>query len=497
MTADDFQPLIDWLQLNPNWLLFSIFFISFIESLALAGIIIPGVLLLFLVATVAGHLDFAISTVLIAGFAGAILGDGISFYLGRYFKDSIPNYWPFSRYPDALESGRHFFYRHGGKSVMLGRFIGPIRPVLPLIAGMLGMSQVRFAAFNATSALLWAPFYLMPGYLAGKASSWQLPENTASILSTLLILLLVFAVGFRYLSLKLQHNGSLYEALLPESAKSWLTYTLNGSASGPSQPNPVFEFPLASLTLLFGSTVFFIFWSILNTQTDALNALDTIFLHWTYALRSNLGTASEVISLTALSLTLLGDELFLYLSFMIFISLMLARKHYYAALHIIAAGIVTAVTTHALKSYFGIERPDIIQQTPASLAYPSGHSSGATVFYALIATFIAQEMPPHKRWHCYLTAALPVFLIAFSRVILGAHWLSDVVGGICLGLMICGLTRVSYGFYYARDMKQALTGKRDRLCIQVMILLWLCCAVLYQLWAMEQTLMDIQLKALG
>src|SRR5690606_4817055 len=120
--------------------LFSVFLISFIESLALAGIIVPGVLLLFLVASVAGHLDFNLSTVLIAGFAGAVLGDGISFYLGRYFKDSIPRYWPFSRYPGALQSGRNFFNRHGGKSVMLGRFIGPIRPVIPLIAGMLGMS---------------------------------------------------------------------------------------------------------------------------------------------------------------------------------------------------------------------------------------------------------------------------------------------------------------------------------------------------------------------
>jgi membrane protein DedA with SNARE-associated domain len=117
MSEADFQPLLEWLKLNPNWLLFSIFFISFIESLALAGIIVPGVLMLFLVASVAGHLDYAISSILVCGFLGAILGDGVSFYLGRHFKDSIPKLWPFSRYPDTLVMGETFFYKHGGKSV--------------------------------------------------------------------------------------------------------------------------------------------------------------------------------------------------------------------------------------------------------------------------------------------------------------------------------------------------------------------------------------------
>ena len=86
MSEADFQPLLEWLKLNSNWLLVSVFLISLIESLALAGIIVPGVLLLFLVATVAGHLDFSVSSLLISGFLGAVAGDGISFYLGHFLK---------------------------------------------------------------------------------------------------------------------------------------------------------------------------------------------------------------------------------------------------------------------------------------------------------------------------------------------------------------------------------------------------------------------------
>ena len=214
MSEADFQPLLEWLKLNPNWLLFSIFFISFVESLALAGIIVPGVLMLFLVASVAGHLDYTISSILICGFLGAILGDGISFYLGHYFKSSLPKLWPFSRYPDTLTMGEKFFHKHGGKSVMFGRFIGPIRPVIPIIAGMLGMSQMRFAIFNSASALIWAPFYLLPGYLTGKAASWQLPSGLVTTSIVFITLFIIFAWGFRFLSLRLQADTPIYDALL-------------------------------------------------------------------------------------------------------------------------------------------------------------------------------------------------------------------------------------------------------------------------------------------
>ena len=89
MNAADFQPVIDWLSTHPHWVLFSIAFIAFVESLALAGIVVPGVLLLFLVAALAGNLAIPLWEVLAAGFVGAALGDGLSFYIGHFFKYSL------------------------------------------------------------------------------------------------------------------------------------------------------------------------------------------------------------------------------------------------------------------------------------------------------------------------------------------------------------------------------------------------------------------------
>ncbi|MFV1871786.1 MAG: bifunctional DedA family/phosphatase PAP2 family protein [Oleiphilus sp.] len=482
MSEADFQPLIEWLRTNPSWLLFSIFLISFIESLALAGIIVPGVLLLFLVASVAGHLDFAISAVLLSGFLGAVLGDGISFYLGRYFKTSIPNLWPFSRYPKTLKMGENFFHKHGGKSVMLGRFIGPIRPVLPLVAGMLGMSQLRFALFNSSSALIWAPFYLLPGYFTGQATSWHLPSDFIVILAIFLAVLILFSWFFRFLSLRLQKGSPVYDALLLSQESNVALKSVQQHYLRFRQRHPTFEFPLASLTLLFIATSIFIVWSYLAVSTNMLSAINQSCLDIATSLRLETGYIGTVFSAVQVSFTLLGDEAFLYLSFSFFIVLMLWRKQYYAALHLVCAGLLTAILTHLLKDFFAIPRPELTFAPPSSFAYPSGHSSGATVFYALLATFIAQDMAKLQRWKCYIGFALPIVFIAFSRVFLGVHWFSDIVGGVSLGLVISSLTRVSYSYYHFKDANRAAKISNDKIRIMLFIFLWLVCLIAYQ-WA--------------
>lgn len=118
-------------------------------------------------AVLTGHGATQLSTALLMAFLGAVSGDGLSFWLGKHFKDRIHHIWPFSRYPKVLQSGTRFFETHGGKSVIIGRFIGPIRPIIPMVAGALNMSAKRFFIYNASSAIVWAPMYVLPGFLVG------------------------------------------------------------------------------------------------------------------------------------------------------------------------------------------------------------------------------------------------------------------------------------------------------------------------------------------
>ncbi len=173
---------------------------------------------------------------------------------------------------------------------------------------------------------------------------------------------------------------------------------------------------------------------------------------------------------------------------------MITRKHYYAVIHLVIAGLLTAIITHSLKEYFGISRPDITFNAPSSFAYPSGHSSGATVFYALIASFIAQEMEKKQRWKCYLSFSLPILLIALSRVVLGVHWLTDVVAGISLGLIISSVTRICYSYFYIKDAKKTPDTKTDKKRILIAFFVWMISAIAYQWWFLDITLAAMKIK---
>lgn len=168
--------LLGWLSDHRQWLGLAIFLIALVESLALAGLLVPGVVLLVAATAMAGSGGMGMTQVLALAFAGAVSGDLISFVLGRVFHQDIKRIAIFQRNPQWIAGGEAFFRRYGMLSVLIGRFVGPIRPVIPLVAGMLDMPAWRFMLVNILSALAWAPAYVLPGYLAGQALHWQVPE---------------------------------------------------------------------------------------------------------------------------------------------------------------------------------------------------------------------------------------------------------------------------------------------------------------------------------
>ena len=80
-----------WLTLNPQWLAVAVFIVACVECLAIAGLIVPGTVLLFAIAALAGSGALSLSETLLLGFLGGLLGDGVSYYLGRHFHQRIRN----------------------------------------------------------------------------------------------------------------------------------------------------------------------------------------------------------------------------------------------------------------------------------------------------------------------------------------------------------------------------------------------------------------------
>ena len=156
-----------WLSAHREWLGPLIAGIAFVESFALIGIIVPGVVLLYIAAFLAGSGTLSMEEALAWAFLGAVLGDGCSYIIGRSFHRRLTHIWPFNRHRQWIAKGERFFDEYGALSIVIGRFVGPIRPVMPLVAGMLFMPHILFFSLNFASALCWAPVYILPGYFSG------------------------------------------------------------------------------------------------------------------------------------------------------------------------------------------------------------------------------------------------------------------------------------------------------------------------------------------
>ena len=161
----EFNEVILWLKDNPEWIALGVFGAAFIESFALIGVVIPGVVLLAVISGMAVSTLNVFELVLIA-YVASFLADILSFLLGTSISKSIDKLWPFNKYPNLLVQGRTFVKRFGILGVFVGKFIGPIRPLLPLTAGSLGMNFKYFLTVEIFSSFLWALLYTVPGYYA-------------------------------------------------------------------------------------------------------------------------------------------------------------------------------------------------------------------------------------------------------------------------------------------------------------------------------------------
>lgn len=158
----------DFISANQHWAGPILGLIVFGESLAVVGLLVPATALMLvtggLIAT--GTLDPWI--VLPWSIAGAVVGDAVSYFAGRIMGPSIMRRWPLSRHRQSVARARLFFRRYGTASIFFGRFLGPIRSTIPLVAGTMLMSNRKFQFANITSAIVWVPAMLAPGWAAAK-----------------------------------------------------------------------------------------------------------------------------------------------------------------------------------------------------------------------------------------------------------------------------------------------------------------------------------------
>lgn len=155
--------IMQFIETHQVWSLPIIFLLAFGESLAIISLLVPATAILLGAGALIGTGVISFVPVLVAASLGAIIGDLISYWLGKHYHQQVIASWPLNKYPKIVFRAEQFFQRYGTFGVFIGRFFGPLRAVVPLIAGTMHMPATKFNIANVASAPIWAFVLLAPG----------------------------------------------------------------------------------------------------------------------------------------------------------------------------------------------------------------------------------------------------------------------------------------------------------------------------------------------
>jgi membrane protein DedA with SNARE-associated domain len=160
---DYVEQIIAFVRDHAAWAPPIVFALAFGESLAFISLLIPAWGALVAIGALIGPSGINFLPVWIAGSLGAAFGDWLSYWVGLKLEYSVANIWPLSRHPELIPRGEAFMKKWGIPGIFIGRFFGPLRAVVPLIAGIFEMPFWHFQAANFTSAFVWAAVLLTLG----------------------------------------------------------------------------------------------------------------------------------------------------------------------------------------------------------------------------------------------------------------------------------------------------------------------------------------------
>jgi membrane protein DedA with SNARE-associated domain len=168
------QELTEFVKNHEAWAAPVVFVLCFAESLAFISLLIPAWAALVAIGALISVGGLSFWPVLIAGAIGAALGDWLSYWVGLKLEDRVYHMWPLSQHPDLIPAGEDFVKKWGALAIFIGRFSGPLRATVPIIAGVFAMPYGRFQIANFTSAFVWAAVLLTLGDVTSMGIKWIL-----------------------------------------------------------------------------------------------------------------------------------------------------------------------------------------------------------------------------------------------------------------------------------------------------------------------------------
>jgi membrane protein DedA with SNARE-associated domain/membrane-associated phospholipid phosphatase len=412
--------------------------LAFLETGAFVGLIAPGEFTVMLGGAVAQQGDVSLPLILGITWLCAFAGDSASFMLGsRLGRDFLIRHGPRLRISkQRFDQVDGYFERHGGKTILIGRFIGLVRALAPFIAGSSRMRYREFAPFSILGTGLWSTGLILAGYFAAQS----LDTVTSAVGKGLLVFAIVvgvvvaLVVGYRFLRepanrQRVADGMERRRALRPLLAlgrRLRPQFAFLGRRLTPGGLGLELTTLLAALSV--GLFVLIAYWSVISgdpgptpgdqTALNVAHDLSTAWLDHLAKIVTALGSGWVAWPLAALAAVALA-----------------VRRRWMEFWALVVGMVAIILLVHGIKTWTDRPRPPDPLVSARGSSFPSGHAAYSTLYAWLAITLALRLVPSLTRRSLLIAAGIAIaVLIGLTRVYLRVHWLSDVSAGWALGL---------------------------------------------------------------
>src|SRR5437016_3371518 len=433
----------DWILSLPSWLVIGfVFLLPALEASAFVGFVFPGEIAVILGGVVASQGRVPLAAVMVAAVSGAIIGDSIGYAVGRRWGRRMLH-GTLGRVPvmkreldKHLDKAQAYVRRRKGSAVFFGRFTAALRVLVPGLAGMSDVHYPTFFAYNVAGGVLWGAGHAMIGYLAG--ASYKHVEKIAGRIGLLLLALVVLGLIASWVLRRVRGRSAGLRAFGNRVANlrvlvwvrrryprqiAWLRARIDSSSPR--------GFAL-TFTLAIGAMTAWIFGGLTQDVLghDEMALVDPKALRWVVVHRA--GWLTGVMK----SVTWLGSTAVIVPVMVLVGAYYLARRRDWRPAAKLSVALIGSIALYDIVRG-AVERP----RPPSGVwiglytgsAFTSGHATQTVAFYGMLALILTSGRSIRTRAWPWVAAALIALIVGASRVYLGAHWLSDVLGGYALG----------------------------------------------------------------
>lgn len=412
-----------------HWGYYIIILITFLETSAFLGLLVPGESVVVMAGLLASRGIIELGDVIWAACLGAVMGDTIGYLLGHRFGERFflkyGHYFFFKK--EYLDEAKGFFEKHGGKTVFLGRFMAWLRAFAPVVAGISKMPYQRFLFFNVVGGIAWAIIFSLLGYFAG--NSWSIIRvylGRMGILAfigggvTLYLYFLLTKkrrlIGKRigWISTKISSHMPGAWDFLRDRFRAGRWYGLNLTIALVLFIFALFSFGEIVEDLIDKETLFYLDFRIQGLVEGVISPGATRFM---------------------VEITNLGGVYVVLITIGIIFVYLLHKRGWWDLFSFFLAAGLGEILLILLKVFFHRPRPAHQLAMSHGYSFPSGHAFIATIVYGFLIyvtwRFLKSEA---LRFTISAMSTLLIVLVGISRIYLKVHWLTDVLGGYAAGL---------------------------------------------------------------